>query len=183
MSTAGKVLVVLVLLVAPIWIVLFSAYAEYTKSGTQALAVQKALLVKETTAAKANERAVALAKDEIGLEQRAMDEQLAVLRSRQAGAERARTELAEVETRVKLQVAGIEAAAKNATLTRDERKAEQAAVREALAATRARVEKLQEEHAELTAQLDKLREEFKQTVESNRTLVNRLAKANHKPGS
>ena len=30
---------------------------------------------------------------------------------------------------------------------------------------------------------DKLREEFKQTVESNRTLVNRLAKANHKPGS
>jgi len=177
MSTPGKVLVVLVLLVTPIWVVLFSAVAELNKNGTKAVETLKAQISKLEADVAKNERDIIVLKDETTLEQKATADQLAMLRSRQSDAEKARTELIEMASRVKLQLAGIEAAVKNAEAARDLRNAEKKQETEAIAAAEADVEKLKEEHANLTSQLDKLRSEFKDTLEENRKMADQVAKA------
>jgi chromosome segregation ATPase len=183
MSTAGKVLIVLILLVLPIWIVMFSAVAELNKNGTQAVQDLKEKVVKLEEDVARNEHEIFTLKDQISLEQRAMGEQITVLRSRQSDAEKARAELTEIQKRVKYQLAGIETALKNAQTTRDVRDAEKKTVTKEIADTEDEVKKLQEEHAELTAQLERLRSEFKETLESNRAMADRLSKASNKPGS
>jgi chromosome segregation ATPase len=182
MSTAGKVLIVLILLVLPIWIIMFSAVAELNKNGTQAVQALKERIVKLEEDIARNEHEIVALKDEIGLEQTAMGTQIAFLRSRQADAEKARSEMTEMQKRVKYQLAGLEAALKNAQTTREFRDAEKKTVTKQIADAEDEVKKLQEEHADLTAQLERLRSEFKETLESNRELADRLSKAN-RPGS
>jgi chromosome segregation ATPase len=182
MSTAGKVLIVLILLVLPVWIIMFSAVAELNKNGTQAVQDLKNKVAKLEEDVAKNERDIVTLKDETTLEQESMGEQLAVLRSRQADAEKARSELTEMQKRVQYQLAGVEAALKNAQVTRDLRDAEKKTVTKEIADAEAGVKKLQEEHAELTAQLDRLRAEFKETLETNRELAAKLARAS-KPGT
>jgi chromosome segregation ATPase len=183
MSTAGKVLIVLILLLLPIWIIMFSAVAELNKNGTQAVRDLKDKVVKLEEDVAKNEHDILVLKDSISLEQRAMGEQITVLRSRQADAEKARSELTEMQKRVKYQLAGIETALKNAQSTREARDAEKKTVTQEIASAEDEVKKLQEEHADLTAEHERLRSEFKETLESNRAMADRLSKANPRPGS
>jgi chromosome segregation ATPase len=182
MSTVGKVLVVLCMLVAAIWVILFSAVGELNKNWTRTVANLKADVESLKADVAKNERDIVALKDEITLEQKATAEQLAVLRSRQADAEKARTEMTEMATRVKFQLAGIEAAVKSAQAASELRLTEREAEKKALDAVEHDVEELKIEHADLVTQLDNLRSEFKDTLESNRQLVDRLAKAGNKPG-
>jgi hypothetical protein len=71
MSTAGKVLVALVLLVAPILVILSSAVAELNKSGTRAVESLKAQVGELKGDVAKNERDIVALKDEITLEQKA----------------------------------------------------------------------------------------------------------------
>lgn len=81
MSTAGKVLVVLVLLLLPVWIILVSAVATLNMEWTQALAKQtQQIETLEADVAK-NQRAIADFQDKITLEQLASEEEQTVLRS------------------------------------------------------------------------------------------------------
>jgi chromosome segregation ATPase len=177
MPTAGKVLVVLVLLVVPVWIVLVSGVAELNKSGGEQVATLKSRVDQLDAELSKTEKALVDMKDEIALHQRAMAEQLAVIRSRQADLQKARSETMEIASRAKLQVDSMQEAAKRAEATRDLRKSEVAHEKEAMAATEAEVEKLKQDHAELVDQLDKLRNQFKTTVDSNRQMVGRLKSA------
>ena len=182
MSIAGRVLVALVLLVAPILVILSSAVAELNKSGTRAVESLKAQVEELKGDVAKNERDIVALKDEITLEQKAATEHLAVLRSRQADAEKARSEMTEMATRVKLRLAGIEAAVKSARAARELRRAERESERKALDAAEHEAEDLKKEHADLVTQLENLRAEFKETLDSNRRLADRLARADNKPG-
>jgi chromosome segregation ATPase len=174
MSTAGKVLVVLVLLVAPVWIVMVSTVAQLNKNAGAALAgLEKTVANLETEVATMTKNVVSL-KDQISLEQEAMNQQLAASRARQAGLQKLRSEWSEISSREANQVAAMQEAAKRAEATRDLRAAERVQEAAAKQAAEAEVEKLQQEHAQLTEQLDKLRGEFKATVDENRKLMARL---------
>lgn len=183
MSTAGKVLVVIVLIMVPIWMVLFSGVTELNKSGTQAVEKLRDQVVKLEEDVARTEREVKALKDQIDLEQTTRGHETAVLRARQSDAEKARAELIEMQTRVKNQVADIEAALKNAQASREMREAEKKAEIKAKADAETDVKRLMAEHAELTDQLEKLRADFKETLESNRELAARLSRAGKKPGS
>lgn len=174
MSTAGKVLVVLVMLVAAIWTVLASGVAELNKSGSEQVAKQKDQVTSlEQQVAKAT-RDLALLKDEIALKQEETDQQLRVIRVQQADLQKARSETIEIASRVKLQVALMQESLKRAEATKDLRHKEHSQEVEAKAAAEREVETLKQEHAELVDQLDQLRSKFKATVESNRQLLARL---------
>jgi chromosome segregation ATPase len=174
MSTAGKVLIALILLVVPIWIVLISSVAELNKSGGEQVANLKAKVEQLGKDVAATQKNIVDLKDQISSEQETMAEELTMLRAHKADLQKARTETIEIASRVKLQLSSMQEAAKRADATRDLRKTELAQETVAKANAENSVEKLKQEHAELVDELDKLRAEFKGTLESNRQLKGRL---------
>jgi hypothetical protein len=177
MSTAGKILVVLVMLVVPLWMVMTSHVAELNKrGGEQVEKLTKDVEKLEKDVAEAQKSLVAL-KDQISLDQVAMTDHLAVLRSYQADLQKARSESIEFATRAKYQLDSTLAAVKSAEATRDLRATEKTQEIKALADTQAEVEQLKQEHATLVEQLNTLRRDFKATVDSNRKIVERVKSA------
>ena len=174
MSTAGKVLVVLVLLVAPVWIVMVSAVAELNKNAGKQLEDLKKQVATLENDLSTMKRDIVKLKDGIALEQEAMNLKLAATRARQADLQKARSDGREMASREKNQVADMQHAAKRAEATRELRAAEKKQETAAKGVVEAEVEKLKQEHAQLTEQLDKLRDEFKTTVDENRKLMARL---------
>jgi hypothetical protein len=174
MSTAGKVLVVLVLLVAPIWILMASTVAQLNKNAGEQLEKLKKQVATLESDVSANKKSVVTLKDQIVLEQEAMNRQLAATRAHQADLQKARSEWIEIVSREKYQVAAMQEAAKRAEATRDLRAAEKVQENAAKQVVEAEVQQLMLEHAQLTEQLDKLRGEFKATVDQNRKLMARL---------
>jgi myosin protein heavy chain len=174
MSTAGKVLVVLVLLVVPIWVVLVSTVAQLNKNaGEQVATLEKSVENLKTELATLRKNMVGL-KDQIALEQDAMTQQVTLLRSQQSDLQKARSEWVENVSRARYEVAGMQETAKEAEATRDRRAAEKMQEIAAKQAVEAEVQRLKQEHAQLSEQLDKLRGDFKTTVDTNRKLVDQI---------
>jgi chromosome segregation ATPase len=166
-----------VLLIVPVWIVLISGVAELNKSGGAQVANLKTQVDQlEADLAKMEKGLVDL-KDDITLEQKAMNDQLEVIRAHQADLQKARSETIEFASRVKLQLAAMQEAAKQSEAARDLRTTEKTQEIAAKAAAESEVEKLKRDHAELVDQLDKLRDQFKATADANRQLVGRLKSA------
>jgi chromosome segregation ATPase len=180
MSTAGKVLIVLILLLMPAWIILVSGVARLNTEATRQIADLKAQIEKLEADVAKTESDIQGMKDRIGLEQRATAEDLEVIRARLAEVYRARTEVTEIQERVKLDMEMVEAEVKGAGTELEQRKVEQKAEEKALADTRAEVTKLQAETSDLMDELARLREEFKATVATNRKLVEQLLRANER---
>ena len=174
MSTPGKVLVVLVLLIVPVWIVMVSTVAQLNKNAGEDLAKLNTTVSNLENDVASMQKKVVELKDQIALEQEAMNQHLAVIRSHQSDLQKARSEWIANAAGEKYRVAGMEEAAKRAAATRDLRAAEKEQETAAKAAVEAEVEQLKQEHAQLTEQLDKLRGDFKATVDSNRKLLDRL---------
>jgi hypothetical protein len=174
MSTPGKVLVVLVLLLAPVWIIMISAVAQLNKNaGEQVESLKKNVNALENQVSAAEKEIVGL-RDKIALEQEAMADHLAMIRAHKSDLEKSRSEWIENVTRYRFDLASRQETAKRAEATRDLRLAEKMQETEAKKATEAEVEQLKQEHAQLVEQLDKLRSDFKATLESNQKGVERL---------
>ncbi len=177
MSTPGKVLVVLVTLTSLIWVVMVASVAQINTTGSEKLATLTTQVEKlEVDVAQAQRKLVDF-KDQVGQAQVEMGLDVATIRSRQAALERVRSDTIEMATRVKLQLAGYEAAVQTAQTARDQREAEKKAEIEAEAKAKAEVAELIKEHSRLTGQLAKLNNEFTTTLASNKRLVDRLLKS------
>jgi len=177
MSTAGKVLVVLVLLVVPVWIVLVSAVARLNTVWTQELKKQEDLFDKLEKEVAANEVAIKDLKDQITLEQNETGEHLTVLRAKLTDVERGRAEAIQVQTAVNVQLDTLNAAVAKAQSARDQRKEEKQKEIQATADAEKVVNDLKAENAELMNQLSQLRDEFRFLLESNKKIVDRLNKS------
>ena len=174
MSTVGKVLSVLVMLVAAAWVVLSAGVAQLNRNGTKAVEdLKKQISQFESDVSKA-ERDVHVFKEEQSLQMDATQAQLRVLQSKQADVEKARSEVIEIASRVTLQLANVEATVKSSEALRDLRVAEHKAEIEAKAEAEKGVETLKEERTKLIDQLTELRTKFKTTLDENRSLVGRL---------
>jgi chromosome segregation ATPase len=177
MSTAGKVLVVLILLVVPIWILLASTVAQLNTEWTQALAKRDQEITKLEKDVQDNERAILDLRDQIALEQGAMESEQAVVRSKLAEVERGKAEMIQIQTGVANQLETLQTSLKTAESAKELRNAEFKAEGAAKAAAEAVVERLKGENSQLMDQLTALRTEFKRIVDSNKKIVESLRKS------
>ena len=99
MSTAGKVLTVLVLLVVPIWILLVAAVADLNTNGTQAVKTLQDQVSDLKAKVIDTQKNIASLQDQIALEQMAMDKDRTVIRTQLAEVERARRDARDHEGR------------------------------------------------------------------------------------
>lgn len=177
MSTAGKVLSILVTLVAFLWILLASSVTQLNRNGTQALEALKKQVAKLETDVVATNRAFVELTDQTQLQQRNTQTALTVLQAKQAGVEAKRAEHLEIASRVRLQVADVDSMLKSATTHSEQRLAEKDAETKALADTQAAVETLKGQNTELLTRLTSLREKFVSTLKENKSLIERLLKS------
>ncbi len=173
MPTMGKVLTVLVTLVAIVWVILIAGVTELNKNGAKAVDAEKARLkMVEDDLTKEEARGVAL-RDQANSQQEVTGEVVAVIQARQAALEHRRSAALENASRLKFLGHKSEASQKNAELDRDIRKQEKADEEKALAVAKDEVRKLQGENQELMTQLDKLRNEFRETLRANKQKIGR----------
>jgi len=176
MSTAGKVLVALILLSSLVWISLAAGVAQLNRNGNAALAK---LANDYTTAQEGLTKAqadIAKIKDETTVFQESVDAQLAAIRSHLYEVEGRNSLVTELVNRLQYQLATVQNTVKDGQRLRDQRVAEKQDEEKALADARAEVKELMAESDKLTQHLESLRQEFKKTFEANVDMVARAEK-------
>jgi chromosome segregation ATPase len=174
MSTAGKVLTVLVLLVMVVWIVMLSAVSQLNVNWAEKIAAQQKALDDATEQfTKARDAGLSLT-EQARTKQDETDRKLRVQLVRIAAAERRQSSVTEDLTRVKAQVADAQAAVETAKVNLATREAEKIANQEGLAKKRDEIAKAKASNADLRTQLAQLQDEFKRILAEN---AERLAKA------
>ncbi len=167
MSTAGKVLTVLILLVMVSWIVMMSGVSQLNANYGQKIQREQAELEKVTAdAAKANADYLDVtekARLEQDLTEREVRDKLAEISRR----ERRLSSTQEDLTRLKFQLADCEIAATKAKTNLDHREAEKVKDEELLAKKRDEIAKLQALNAEYKTQLAQLQDDFKKLLAEN----------------
>jgi hypothetical protein len=116
-------------------------------------------------------------KAETHLEQVRMQNDLTGLDVRVSDLEKARAETLETLSRVKLQLADAESNQKRGETDSEQRLKEKDAETQAKKDLEADVEKLKAENAERLARLTSLRDKFRETLKTNREMVDRLQKS------
>ena len=177
MSTAGKVLSVLTVLLALVWVVLTSAIADFNKAGTRAVdKAQKDLIAarKSFTTLVVD---VQTAKDATDKQQVQTQDVLTTLQGRQSDKEKERSQSLQLVSRFKLQAEGAEAGLKAAQNLDDERLQEKEAETKAREDAKALVAKLMGENDEYLNRLSDLRDQLAKTLQANKAMADRLNKA------
>jgi chromosome segregation ATPase len=176
MSTAGKVLVVLIMLASLVWMVLMAGVAQLNRNGNQALIELNNKVEKLTDDVQATRVKIVEIKDQTGLLQKQMDKDLTVIRSRQHDVERISSSIKEILARVQYQLATLGETVKNAEAAAKQRADEKVAEQKALDDARADVQTVKAQNQELTDRLTGLRNEFKATLKTNASLVGQTVK-------
>jgi chromosome segregation ATPase len=177
MSTAGKVLTVLILLVTVVWLVMMSAVTQLNVNWQQKIAAQQKS-IDQATAAFEKARADTLSlTEQARVKQNETDLEVRARLVRIASAERRRSSVTEDLTRLKAQVADSQSSAETAKGNLATREAEIIANQEALAKKRDEIAKAQAVNADLKSQLAQLQDDFKQILAKNAAELAKAAKA------
>ena len=167
MSTAGKVLIVLVLLTSLVWLVLASGVAQLNTNGNTRLHELTVQIDKLQTDFKQSQDEIVAVRDQTSTIQENVDRQITVLRARQSDLEKARSKIIEYMTRVQYQLATVKDTIEKAKTTLQHRIEEQASEQQALVQAKSEVEDLKAKNGELLSQLSTLRQNFETVYRSN----------------
>ncbi len=171
MSTAGKVLTVLILLVMVGWIVMLSAVTQLNVNWHTRIAKQEKDLETATTRiAEANAQYLDFT-EKTRSEQTSKDRDLREVQGRIAAAEARQSNKTEDLTRTQYQLAEYQAAVARAETNLATRQAEKVKAEENLAAKKVEIAKKQGENAQLRDQLAKLQDDFKRLLSNNSKLT------------
>lgn len=181
MPTAGKVLVVLISLVAVVWIVLTAGVAQLNRNGTKAVEDLKTQVAKLQQEIKSTQEGLQKVKDDWNFDQYVTQRHLTELAAKQTDIEKLWTEQKEMLARVTIQLADAEATVKSADENKARRIADHQAETKALEQARAEVETLKSERKDRVDRLTELREKLRATLDENRSLVERLQKKSESP--
>lgn len=174
MSTAGKVLVGVVVLALIGWIVLFSLVYELNTNWGKEMDRLTAQVQKLEQDTKAQAITLENTLAELSHEQVQRDTDVEVLRGLLSHAEKLATQNLEATERVRFQVAGLEAAQKDAAEQVKNRVAEKAKTQADLATAEEAVKTLQGQVQGQLDQLSTLRDSFLQTMEENRKMIDQM---------
>jgi chromosome segregation ATPase len=167
MSTAGKVLIVLVLLTSLVWLVLASGVAQLNTNGNTRLHELTVQIDKLQTDFKQSQDEIVAVRDQTSTIQENVDRQITVLRARQSDLEKARSKIIEYMTRVQYQLATVKDTIEKAKTALAHRIEEQASEQQALVQAKSEVEDLKAKNGELLSQLSNLRQNFETVYRSN----------------
>jgi len=176
MSTAGKVLVVLILLTSLVWMLLTAGVAQLNRNGNQALIVLTEKVAKLQDDVKKTQDKIVRVKDQTHVLQEKMDRELAVINARQNDVQRLASNVSENLSRVRYELATVQQTVQNAEQDRTERAAEVVADQKALDAARGEVKSLKATDEQLRARLASLRNEFKKTLNRNVDILHQTVK-------
>jgi len=171
MSTAGKVLVVLVMLASIAWTVLTAGVAQINRNANRALQELQQQIDKLRDDLRTTQRQIVQLKDETVVVQERMDADLAVTFARQVDVERVNSSVREILSRVEYQLSKLQEEIDAAERAKAAREEEKAAEQKALAESLAEVERLNTETNEMMNRLFGLRNEFKTTLKANIDLL------------
>jgi chromosome segregation ATPase len=167
MSTAGKVLVVLVMLASLVWMLLTAGVTQLNRNGNQALIVLTEKVAKLQRDLKNTQDEIVRVKDQTNVLQEQMDRELAVINARQNDVQRLASNISE-------RLATVQQTVQNAEQGRTERAAEVVADQKALDAARAEVKSLKAADEQLRARLASLRDEFRKTLNSSVNILHQI---------
>jgi chromosome segregation ATPase len=167
MSTAGKVLVVLVLLTSLVWMILSAGVAQLNTNGNKRLHDLTEEVEKLQDELKQSQDEIAALKNEASFVQENIDREVALDRSHQSDVEKARSQIVESLERVRYQLAIVQDTIDRAKTALEHRNLEQQAEEQALAQAKSEVKELMDRSTELTNQLGSLRTEFQTTYRAN----------------
>jgi chromosome segregation ATPase len=173
MSTAGKVLVVFIMLSWLAWLILSSGVTQLNRNGNQALKQLGEKVAKLQEDVKSTQEQIVNLKDQTTVLQEKTDRDLEVLNARQNNAQRLASEIREILSRVQYELASVGQTVQTAEQSRTQRAAEKVAEQKALDQAREEVKALKASDRELTARLTALRKEFKDTLKSNVSILGR----------
>jgi chromosome segregation ATPase len=167
MSTAGKVLSVLVLLVFLAWMVLAAGVARINTIGNTRLHELVEEIEKLRTDLEKTQTEVMGLRDQTATIQEKVDRDLTVLKDRQVLLEKTHSQIVESLERYKYQVATVEEAVKSAQELLQHRIAERDAEQKAVIDTRSEVKNLMADSSQLMNRLETLRKTFQNTYQQN----------------
>jgi chromosome segregation ATPase len=176
MSTAGKVLTVLSMLLAALWVLLAASVTQLNRNGAKAVQdLQSKVTVVEKQVADTRAEIRKL-NDSVQLERTQAQNDSTTLQARQSEVEKELSQSLESVSRVKLQLDGVTATVSRGKADSQQRLAEREAETKSKAESLAQVEKLRGENGQLLNELTGLSEKFRSTREVNKALVDRLLK-------
>jgi len=174
MSTAGKVLTVLSLLLTALWVLLAASVTQLNRNGAKAiedLQSKVATIEKQVADTRAEIRKL---NDSIAVERSQALDELTTFQARQSEVEKQRSEALESLSRVKLQLDEVTANVNQGKSDSAQRLAEREAEKQGKADSLALVEKLRGDNGQLQNELAGLREKFRTGLQSNKALADRL---------
>jgi chromosome segregation ATPase len=171
MSTAGKVLVVLVMLTTVVWIILAAGVAQLNTNGNKALHDLSEQVAKLQVDLKQNQDDIASFRDETSSIQEKVDRDRTVLEARLARIEKDRSEIVDTLERTRYELTSVQDTIKSAQTAINSRTAERQAEEKALAAARAEVQSLMADTTQLASRLKGLRDTFKSTYMNDVELI------------
>jgi chromosome segregation ATPase len=174
MSTAGKVLTVIVTLSILFWISMFSVVTQLNKNWQERIRALTKDLEGLQKQAPELESKLSQALFDLTAEQNRMNDDLTVLRSRLSDVEKSDAESRETLDRAKLQLASVEAAVRSSQGTSEFRLGQRDDTQKKLAQERGRVERLKADVAKSMDELATLRSQFKSVLEENKAMLAKL---------
>lgn len=167
MSTAGKVLVVMVTLSTLVWMILASGVSQLNTNGNIALHKLNEDLEKAQVDLKQTREDIRSFRDATSNIQSTVDRDITMLNARLADVQNVRSQIVDGLERLKYQLGTVDEAIKGAQTALQHRNAERQAEEKALADARAEVRSLMAESSELTTRLKNLRQTFETTYKAN----------------
>ena len=177
MSTAGKVLSVVVALLAAVWVLLAAGVTQLNRNGTKAVEALKTQITQVEGQVVKARRDIATLTDQAYLLRLQNQNTLAALHAAQTEKEKARSQVLEIATRVKLQSDNVKATLEASKADNENRLAEREAETKAKAEAEALVEKLKAENGEKLATLTSLRDKFRAALQANKENVRKIRQA------
>jgi chromosome segregation ATPase len=176
MSTAGKVLTVLIMLVMVVWLVVMSAVTQLNVNWEEKIGKQQTQLDKLQKDAETAAADFLSLTEQARLKQDETDRNLREILGRIATAERRQSDVVEKLTRVKTELAEYLAAVEQANTNKATREAEFAQGEADLAKKKDEIAKAKGLNSDLRDQLAKLQEEFKRLLAENAAQVEKAAR-------
>ena len=167
MSTAGKVLVVLIVLASLVWLILIGGVAQLNYNGNEQLDKLTKELEKMETDLQETRREIVNLRDQTTATQEQVDREVTTLRAQQAELEKARSKIMESLTRVQYQLAIVGDTITGAETSKKHRDAEHQAEEKAMEELRGEVQNLKTQNDQLMARLQTLRDQFQTTYHTN----------------
>lgn len=172
MSTAGKVLISLIVLFSLVWIISIAGVDQLNRNGNKQLADLNKQIAELNEKVKKIQHDVVETKDQIAIQQEKTDYEITRLRAAESNVELARSEMAEILMDVQHELANVQTIVENAKLDQNLRLQEKEAEIKAISAAEAELETLKGTNTRMLARIADLREKFRDSYRAGLDFVN-----------